>query len=652
MPTRFVSLAICVAAATSINAQQVRHPSDPLTFGEYWTILETLDAAGKLDKDTRFPLILLDPPEKTATWAFKSGDAIPRSALAVVRQGPKTYEAHVDMVSGKLSSWDHIEGMQPNWLDEEFSEAAKPVLENDEFLAALDKRGFKNLAFVKCSGGPPGYFGTEEQKGRRVAHVKCQDLRDRRNNWTRQIEGLSALVDLNEKKVLRVIDEGVVPVPDTNADYDAASIGKFRHIDGKLELDQPDGPGFQLESNFVSWQGWRFHVRPDQRAGPVLSLVTYQQGGAAPRPILYEGHLAEIFVPYMDPAFHWYQRNFLDAGEFPAGGLLKPLIPGKDCPGHAIRLDAIIHDDHGRPKTVANAICIFERETGDMAWRHHSDEPESRVQRDLVVRSAAVLGNYDYVFDWTFQQSGVIRVAVGATGIVEAKMTTAKGAKGPNAGWDASAPDAWGRFVDDHVIGVNHDHYFNFRLDLDVDGPVNRFSIDRLVTKELPADHPRRSVWVRDAVEPATEKDAKLTMHMHQPSLWRVLSGTSKNGVGYPTSYQLMPGMSAVTLLSEDDFPRRRAGFIDHHLWVTPYDRDQRWAAGDYPTLSTPGQGLPAYTAAGREIQNQDLVVWHTIGMHHLVRAEDWPIMPVLWHSFELRPFDFFDRNPALDLPR
>ena len=113
-----------------------------------------------------------------------------------------------------------------------------------------------------------------------------------------------------------------------------------------------------------------------------------------------------------------------------------------------------------------------------------------------------------------------------------------------------------------------------------------------------------------------------------------------------------MPGRNTTTLLSEDDYPRRRARFIEHHLWVTPYTEDQRWAAGIYPTLSTPGMGLPEWTKDNRSIERTDVVLYHSIGMQHLVRAEDWPVMPTLWHSFELRPFDFFDRNPSMDLPK
>lgn len=74
-------------------------------------------------------------------------------------------------------------------------------------------------------------------------------------------------------------------------------------------------------------------------------------------------------------------------------------------------------------------------------------------------------------------------------------------------------------------------------------------------------------------------------------------------------------------------------------------------AAGAYPTLSEPGEGLPRWTASGRPIHETDVVLWYTAGMNHVVRAEDWPVMPTVTHSFELRPFDFFDGNPALRAP-
>jgi Cu2+-containing amine oxidase len=175
---------------------------------------------------------------------------------------------------------------------------------------------------------------------------------------------------------------------------------------------------------------------------------------------------------------------------------------------------------------------------------------------------------------------------------------------------------------------------------------------DRLVTERLPEAHPRRSVWVMVEEKLAREHDARLDMDMHRPALWRVVSKGARNHVGYATSYQLAPGHNVHTLLSEDDYPRRRAAFIDHHLWVTPYSAEERYAAGMYPTLSKPGEGLPQWTSGNRGIEDRDIVLWYTMGMHHVARAEDWPVMPVAWHSFELRPFDFFNGNPAMRLPR
>jgi primary-amine oxidase len=74
--------------------------------------------------------------------------------------------------------------------------------------------------------------------------------------------------------------------------------------------------------------------------------------------------------------------------------------------------------------------------------------------------------------------------------------------------------------------------------------------------------------------------------------------------------------------------------------------------ATDVVASLTRGAGLPAYVAADRDIDGQDIVLWHTFGMTHFPRPEDWPVMPVAHCGFTLRPVGFFDRNPVLDLPR
>lgn len=648
-PRQFVSVLFALVLLPSVAAgQEVRHPLDPLTWQEHWTVIEVLRAADRMDENTRFSFVGLHEPDKELVSRWTAGESVPRSAFAVVRDGPRTYEAVIDLVGQQVAEWREMTGIQPQWLEEEYGVGVAQVKEHPDFLAAMERRGITDLSFIDCHAIPPGYFGTEEQRGRRVGYVFCEDARGVRNRWSRGIAGLTTVIDMSDGSVLRVVDEGAVPPSTTTAEYDQASIGTPREVAGPIHVTQPLGPGFSIQGHRFTWQNWSFHVRPDTRVGMVLSTVAYRDGDTE-RSVLYQGSLSEIFVPYMDPSFSWYGRNFIDAGEFSAGGLTKPLMRGRDCPDHAVYIDHVLAGDDGRPQDRPDMICVFERSAGDVAWRHFGDPAASRPARDLVVRMAAVLGNYDYVFDWVFKQNGSIAVGVGATGIAEARVVAETDATTPVSG--EIKPDAYGRFVAPRIVAVNHDHYFSYRLDLDVDGSTNNFVVDRLKAVTLPDDNPRRSVWVADESVAETEADAKLTIDYNKPAIWRVTSESTTNFVGYPTSYQLMPGGNGNTLLAADDYPRRRAGFIDHHLWVTPHTRGERYAAGDYPTLSEPGMGLPEWTAADRSIAATDIVLWYTIGMHHMVRAEDWPVMPVLWHWFEIRPFDFFDGNPAMDLP-
>ena len=645
---RFGFLLFLATALPALAAQEIRHPLDPLSAEEISTVVTVLGEAGKVDDSARYPHVLLAAPPKKAVLDWKSGDAVPRKALAIVKKGRDTFEAVVDLRAKKVDSWEAQPGVQPSFLMEEFLGIADIVKLDPQWQAAMRKRGFESFDKIFCAPLSPGWYDVKEEENRRLVRAMCFDMSDTPNYWGRPIENLVSVVDLDEKKILKLVDEGVVPVPRTNVDYDEKEAGKPRERKS-LVTGYEKEKGFKLDGSEVAWQRWRFHVRSDPRAGLVLSLVRYQDGEKL-RSVLYEGSLSEIFVPYSDPTAGWYFRTYLDAGEYGAGKLAVPLVEGTDCPPNAVYLSDVLADDRGKPQKRDKVACIFERDAGDVAWRHYdfvSETTESRRARDLVVRQIAAIGNYDYVFDWTFREDGTIKIGVGATGIAEVKGVKPKNAK-DEGGAKASA---YGRFVADHLVATNHDHFLNFRLDVDVDGTENSFVKDEIRAR-APGVGLRKSIWTAETKTVKREKDARLHMSMSQPALWRIINPKAFGASGYPTSYELMPGHNAMSILSAEDFPSRRAAFADYMLWVTPYAPNERWAAGDYPNRSRGGDGLPSWTKANRPIENTDVVLWYTAGFHHVVRPEDWPVMPTSMHEFELRAFGFFDRNPALDLPK
>jgi len=112
-----------------------------------------------------------------------------------------------------------------------------------------------------------------------------------------------------------------------------------------------------------------------------------------------------------------------------------------------------------------------------------------------------------------------------------------------------------------------------------------------------------------------------------------------------------MPGHSDLSLLDPDEPQQQRASFSNSALWVTRYKPDENFAAGVYPNQNRVAEGLPRFVRDQESVANTDLVLWYTVGFHHQTRSEDWPVMPAMWHSFLLRPFNFFDHNPGLDVP-
>ncbi len=257
----------------------------------------------------------------------------------------------------------------------------------------------------------------------------------------------------------------------------------------------------------------------------------------------------------------------------------------------------------------------------------------------------AAIGNYDYFIDWVFTQDGRIKARIGATGYDGLKGVRAQSMDDPTADADA----AYGTLVAPGLVATNHDHFFSVRLDVDVDGTDNSVSVDRLAPTDFEGP---RSGWVVESQVARFEQDALLDYNPARPAYWRIVNPNTTGPVGHAPGYVLRPGNSvAYSLLDTGDPAQRRAGFTQHQLWVTPRDADERYAAGLYVNQSEGGLGLPAWTKANRSIENTDIVLWYTAGFHHVPRTEDFPIMPTVWHEFELMPFNFFDRNPALDIP-
>ncbi|CAN5471319.1 primary-amine oxidase [soil metagenome] len=623
------------APTTRISrAQAIHDPLDPLDSAEIQAVRDALKAGPAAADTFRFVTIGLREPLKT--------DLSPTRQSHVVlldRADGATYEAVVGVADGALESWRHIPGVQAAIMLDEFEETERIVKAHPEFAAALALRGVPDLDLVCVEPWSAGYYGDEDH-GRRIVRGLIY-VRDSPggNPYAHPVDRLAVVVDLNSGEVVSIEDDGIVSVPSLPDEY-AGKDTEGRAAPAPLEIHQPEGAGFSIDGNTLAWERWRLHIGFTQREGIVLNKVAYLDGDEL-RSVLYRGSLAEMVVPYGDPSPVQYRKNAFDAGEYNIGALANRLQLGCDCLGEITYLDAVVNDSHGNPLTLENAICIHEEDAG-LLWKHtdmRTGIPESRRSRRLVISMIATVSNYEYGFYWNLYQDGTIEFQVKATGIV----STAALAEGDTA--------RYGQLLNtDGLYAPIHQHIFNVRLDLDIDGSANTFYE---VQTEAPGDaeDPNGTAFYTTERPLVAESDAVRDSDPAHQRFWRIVNHDRRNIVGEPTAYQLHPAHPLTLFARSHSHVAQRAGFAQHSLWVTAFDRDELYAAGDYPNQSRGGDGLPAYVARDRPLVNEDLVVWYTFGAHHVVRLEDWPVMPVQTYGFMLQPSGFFDRNPTLGLP-
>jgi primary-amine oxidase len=623
----------------------VRHPLEPLTADEIQRAVNLLKEAGRVSPSTRFVSVSLKEPEKALVHGSSGDRFLPREAFVVLFDNGTNacYEATLSLTDDRVLEWMHVPGVQPTMTIDEQVECEQAVLASAEFKSALKRQtGVDDTSLVMVDIWSAGNYGAEEDSSRRLARPLCflrSDPTD--NGYARPIEALRPVVDLNTMQVVRVEEYDRCPVPSGEANYAADRVNNFRRDIKPLQIDQADGPSFTVEGNQVSWQKWSFVIGFNAREGLTLHHLRYRDGDRD-RSILYRASLTEMVVPYGDPGPTQRRKNAFDVGEYGMGMCANSLELGCDCLGLIRYFDAHLCDSRGGPLTIKNAVCMHEEDYG-ILWKHVDrrlpDAPEVRRSRRLVVSSISTVENYEYGFFWYLYQDGSIQFEVKLTGILSL------GAFPPGE------TPRYGCLVAPQVYAPNHQHFFNMRLDFDLDGTAN--SVQRLDVVPDPIDdkNPFENAFQVQATPLTTESEARGSLNLETARTWKVVNPSVRNVVGEPVGYKLLPGDNSFPFGSPNAWWRKRAGFVNHHVWVTPHRADEKYGAGDYPNQSRGGDGLMRWTKQDRPIDNTDVVLWYTMAHTHIPRPEDYPVMPTAYIGFSLKPSGFFDANPANDVP-
>ncbi|WP_216897519.1 primary-amine oxidase [Nocardia alni] len=614
---------------------------DALTADEITKVSEIVRKAGIGGERPGFGSVFTEEPDKTV---LRSGGTAGRRARALIldRTSAATFDVLVDLDDESVVRSTQLTAGGAQMLAEELEIATKLAKADPRYVRALAERGIHDLDLVQIDPFGAGNRDDIDLSGRRLwCCVSYYRHFPEDNGYAHVIEGLIAVVDTVRGEVFAIEDSGAKPMNPTCDNYTPEHNQPMRDDIKPLEIIQPQGVSFQLDGPQITWQKWRFRINMHPLDGLVISGVEYKDGEQY-RSVMHRGSLGEMLVPYGDPDDAHYWRSAFDAGEYGLGRMANSLRLGCDCLGEIVYLDAVMADDDGNPAVIENAICIHEEDAG-ILWKHTdwvTGNVDVRRSRKLVVSFIATIGNYHYGFYWNFFQDGHIEVDTKLLGVVQTRSI------------EPGEVPAHATPIAENLAGTYHQHLFSFRLDMEVDGWQNTvFQNDAGGTPVGPANPHGNAISVTKTLI-AREQDGDGFTNPQSARSWTVVNPNKKNKWGMPVGYKLLPGWASDTLIAQaPSLMVERAGFATKNIWVTPYSPSEMHSAGDHPNADRSGAGLPAWTAANRPVENTDVVLWHTVGVTHIPRSEDWPVMPTEVASFMLLPNNFFDRNPALDVP-
>ncbi|KAG5234168.1 copper amine oxidase [Salix suchowensis] len=666
---------------------QTSHPLDPLSAAEISVAVATVRAAGatpELRDSMRFiEVVLLEPEKHVVALAdayffppfqpsllprSKGGPIIPtklpprRARLVVYNKRSNETSLWIVELSevhaatrgghhrGKVISSQVVPDVQPPMDAVEYAECEAVVKDFPPFREAMKKRGIEDMDLLMVDAWCVGYHSDADAPSRRLAKplIFCRTESDcpMENGYARPVEGIHVLVDMQNMKVIEFEDRKLVPLPpaDPLRNYTPGETrGGVDRSDVKpLQIIQPEGPSFRVNGHYVEWQKWNFRIGFTPREGLVIHSVAYVDGSRGRRPLAHRLSFVEMVVPYGDPNEPHYRKNAFDAGEDGLGKNAHSLKKGCDCLGFIKYFDAHFTNFTGGIETIDNCVCLHEEDHG-ILWKHQdwrTGLAEVRRSRRLTVSFICTVANYEYGFFWHFYQETEVKL----TGILSL------GALQPGE------TRKYGTTIAPGLYAPVHQHFFVARMDMAVDcRPGEAFNqvVEVNVEIEKPGEkNVHNNAFFAKETLLRSELQAMRACNPQTARHWIVRNTRTVNRTGQLTGYKLVPGSNCLPLAGSEAKFLRRAAFLNHNLWVTPYTRGEMFPGGEFPNQNPRvDEGLATWVKQNRPLEETDIVLWYVFGITHIPRLEDWPVMPVERIGFMLMPHGFFNCSPAVDVP-
>ncbi|KAH8591040.1 copper amine oxidase [Bisporella sp. PMI_857] len=616
-------------------------------------------------KSIIFRTIGIKEPSKSESVAFlqQQGEAPARRTYVCyqIKGEPTVFEEIVDLTNGNTFQSRNLGGTcYPPATNVDMHRLESIVMNDSRVQAEIARLKLPEGAVVQPEPWPYGVdSSTPERRQYQVwMFLKSLDPKAQEhpssNHFAHPLD-FSAVVDDLTMQVVRidrlpmnpnelVCDEKTAAErpwqPNPDAEYASELQPKLRDDLKPIHITQPEGVSFKVsDDEVVEWQKWRFHLDFNWREGVVIRNVTYDG-----RPVFYRLSLAEMTVPYGDPRDPYHRKSAYDLGEGGVGATSNNLQLGCDCLGAIRYFDRWTNDHEGKPVMLENAICMHEVD-GGIGWKHsnyRTGRAEVTRSRELVIQTIMTISNYEYILQWVFDTAANIHYEARATGIMSLVPADQNGDQDYH----------YGIMVSPGVMAPIHQHIFCLRLDPAIDS----YNEGAIVYEDV-----KRVNWTKETdpygvafgvFQNQIEKESYLDL---DPSLNRVvkmINPKRKNKASNkPTGYKVMVAPTQLQLAEVGSMHHKRAEFADHHFYFTKGTENELFPAGDFPWQGVGGDGLRTWASREGAIGAGEGVVWCTFAFTHVPRPEDWPVMPCEVFRVGLKPVNFFEKNPALDVP-